>query len=188
MKYPLSPRTATKYQSGVSLIVVLILLLITTLLGLASLRGTLMEERMTASQADRSLSFQAAEQALRVAETLAMTHPVFPAPGDDCSAGLCPPPESADPNRWEQDATWTAAASALVNVGNAAETRYIIEWMANRDRPDGRWPDSGAECTVSGDVSSEAQCSDWSQRYRVTVRSVESGRSAVVLQSNIVAP
>ena len=36
-------------QRGVALIVVLILLLIMTLLGLASLRGTIMEERMSSN-------------------------------------------------------------------------------------------------------------------------------------------
>ena len=55
-------------QSGVALIVVLILLMVMTLLGLASLRGTLMEERMSANLFDRSLAFQAAESALREAD------------------------------------------------------------------------------------------------------------------------
>ena len=65
------PMVAARQQRGVALIVVLILLLIMTLLGLASLRGTLMEERMTSSLYDRSLSFQAAEAALRQGEELA---------------------------------------------------------------------------------------------------------------------
>ena len=56
-------------ERGAALIVVLILLLVMTLLGLASLRGTLMEERMSANMYDRSIGFQAAEAALREAET-----------------------------------------------------------------------------------------------------------------------
>jgi len=186
MKSQMSFKTL-RSQAGVSLIIVLLLLLIITLLGLASLRGTLMEERMTASQADRSLSFQAAEQALRVAEARAATHPAFPASGS-CTGGLCPPPVSTNTDRWNVPATWTGTASTVVNIGNAAETRYIIEWMRNPGRADGRWPDNADDCTVSGDVSAEAQCNDWSQRYRVSVRSVEAGRSAVILQSSLVAP
>ena len=58
-------------QSGVALIVVLILLMVMTLLGLASLRGTLMEERMSANLFDRSLAFQAAGSALREGEARA---------------------------------------------------------------------------------------------------------------------
>ena len=55
-------------QRGASLVVVLILLLVMTLLGLAVLRTTLLDERMSANLYDRSLSFQSAETALRDAE------------------------------------------------------------------------------------------------------------------------
>ena len=58
----------SKRQRGVALVVVLILLLIVTLLGLASMRGALLEERMSGNLYDRSLSFQAAERALREAQ------------------------------------------------------------------------------------------------------------------------
>ena len=65
------PVHGPRAQRGVALAVVLILLLVMMLLGLASLRGTLMEERMSANQLDRSLSFQAAEAALRKGEEVA---------------------------------------------------------------------------------------------------------------------
>jgi type IV pilus assembly protein PilX len=55
-------------QRGISLIVILLLLLVMTLIGLAVLRTTLLQERMSANLRDRSLSFQAAEAALRDAE------------------------------------------------------------------------------------------------------------------------
>src|SRR5690606_30502218 len=66
---PMSPdiRVPSR-QRGASLVVVLILLLVMTLLGLAVLRGTLLEERMSANMFDRSLAFQQAESALREAE------------------------------------------------------------------------------------------------------------------------
>lgn len=57
-----------RQQQGVALIVVLLLLLVMTLLGLASLRSTLLQERMGAALFDRSIAFQAAESALREAE------------------------------------------------------------------------------------------------------------------------
>src|SRR5690606_40260651 len=71
---PAEPRPMNKAiklpgrQQGASLVVVLILLLVMTLLGLAVLRGTLLEERMSANMYDRSLAFQQAESALREAE------------------------------------------------------------------------------------------------------------------------
>jgi type IV pilus assembly protein PilX len=57
-----------RQHRGVALIVVLLLLLVMTLLGLASLRSTLLQERMGAALFDRSIAFQAAESALREAE------------------------------------------------------------------------------------------------------------------------
>ena len=62
--------TGMQIQRGVSLVVVLILLLIMTLLGLAVLRSTLLEERMSANLYDRSLGFQSAEAVLREAESV----------------------------------------------------------------------------------------------------------------------
>lgn len=61
-------RQATRQQRGAALVIVLLLLLVMTLLGLASLRATLLEERMTGALFDRSLAFQAAEAALREGE------------------------------------------------------------------------------------------------------------------------
>lgn len=55
-------------ERGAVLAVSLILLLVMTLLAVFALRGTLLEGRMAAGQKDRSLAFQAAEAALRLAE------------------------------------------------------------------------------------------------------------------------
>lgn len=61
------------HERGAALIIVLLLLLVMTLLGLASLRSTLLEERMTGAMFDRSLAFQVAESALREGETFVVT-------------------------------------------------------------------------------------------------------------------
>lgn len=81
-------------QRGNTLLVVLILLLIMTLLGLASLRGAMLEERMTGNQFDRSLVFQAVEAALREGEEVAMALPAPPkripeSPTYGCENGVC---------------------------------------------------------------------------------------------------
>ena len=73
---PVPPRAQ---QTGVALMVVLILLVLMTLLALVSLRGTLMQERMSSSQYDRSLAFQSAEAALREGESIAADKPAAPA-------------------------------------------------------------------------------------------------------------
>src|SRR3546814_18855543 len=85
-------------ECGAALIVRLILLLVMTLLGLASLRGAIMEERMAANMYDRSLGFQAAEAALREAETRLLqpaTFAAFPTAANTCNAGLCSTPVPA---------------------------------------------------------------------------------------------
>ena len=69
-------------------------LLIVTLLGIASLRGGIMQERMAANIAKRNMSFQVAEAGLRQAELIARDGTVtFPPSG--CAAGRCAK-ESAD--------------------------------------------------------------------------------------------
>src|SRR3546814_7757431 len=60
-----------RQQQGAALLVVMMVLLILTLLGIASLRGGIMQERMAANIATRSMSFQVAEAGLRQAELIA---------------------------------------------------------------------------------------------------------------------
>jgi len=64
----MAPFSSPSRQSGISLLAVMLLLIIMTLLGLAMLRSSLLEERMSANLYDRSLAFQQAESALREAE------------------------------------------------------------------------------------------------------------------------
>lgn len=55
-------------QRGAVLIVGLIMLLLLTVIGLASIRGTDLQERMAGNMRDRNLAFQAAEAGLRYGE------------------------------------------------------------------------------------------------------------------------
>lgn len=55
-------------QNGAALIVSLIILLVLTLLGVASMQTTTLEERMAGNLRDTSVSFEAAEAGLRSAE------------------------------------------------------------------------------------------------------------------------
>lgn len=56
-------------QSGTVLLIALVMLLVMTLLGLSSMRGTALEERMAGNWRDQNIALQAAEAALRAAET-----------------------------------------------------------------------------------------------------------------------
>lgn len=55
-------------QQGAVLIVGLIMMLLLTIIGLAAVRGTDLQERMAGNMRDRNLAFQSAEAALRIGE------------------------------------------------------------------------------------------------------------------------
>lgn len=65
--------TRVKPQQGFSLVVALIFLLVLTVLGVAGMRGTVMEEKMAGNLRNRNLAFQTAEAALREGEDLVQT-------------------------------------------------------------------------------------------------------------------
>jgi len=157
-------------QRGVALAVVLILLVVMSLLALASLRGTLMEERMTSNMRDRSMSFQSAEAALRQGESVAAGKPTLPASG--CNASGCGKPDPAATTPvWAGSTGWVNASVA----SGMPASQYIIELLADDVPPKG-------SCTTSGDVS-ETTCSGNESRYRITARSNVNGRAEVTLQS-----
>lgn len=160
-------------QRGISLLVVLILLLIMTLLGLAILRSTMMEERMTANMYERSLSFQAAESALRQGEQVAAVAPTPPSAGCN-SAGVCAKPDSAVTDRW-LDATFSGwiAATPIAGASPAPPpAAYFVEYM-------GEAP-SWAGCDRQ--VPVPALC--MMPSYRVTARATANDRATVIVQSN----
>lgn len=57
-----------KYQAGSALIVSLVMLLLLSLIGVAGMQTTIMQDRMAANLLDKELAFQAAEAALREGE------------------------------------------------------------------------------------------------------------------------
>lgn len=164
-------------QAGASLMVVLILLLVMTLLGLAVLRGTLLEERMSSNLYDRSLAFQAAESALRAGEVLAQGSPAAPASGCN-AAGVCSQPDAAVADRW-LNTGFTAWANSTDNLnasgGAAAGTpQFIVEFMGVAPT----WP--GCDRMIPKHELCEAP------RYRVTARSAQANRAQVILQTNFI--
>ncbi len=162
-----------KSQRGVSLTIVLILLLIMTLLGLASMRGALMQERMAANQFDRGLGFQAAEASLRDAESrLEPAPPTFPSTG--CLDGLCARPLAGDPDRWIGAPAWRTVAASGINP----DRRYIVENMGRTIIP------NPLTIGLIGDPTPPPEY----QVFRITAESFGAGRARVLLQSNYSTP
>lgn len=77
-------------QRGATLIIALVLLLVVTIIGVAGMKTTAVEEKMSGSFRDHQLSFESAEQALLEGENfIETTDFVFANYTASCSNGLC---------------------------------------------------------------------------------------------------
>lgn len=160
-------------ERGATLVVVLILLLVMTILGLAALRGTLLEERMSANMLDRSLGFQAAESALREGEAVAAAI-ATPPTGSGCTNGICGIPNAALADRW-RSAAFTGWRSATDSLGSLpAPAEFIVEFMGEAPT----WPGCDRAIPVTD------LC--MAPRYRITSRSTAADRAEVLLQTNFI--
>lgn len=120
-------------QSGAALVVVLMLLIVITLLGLASMRGAIMQERMAANTISRGHAFQAAEAGLRQAEIVIRDGAVtFPSSG--CDKGRCAMPEPsaepewADSDFWADGGKYQDGTAVTSSDGQLSITpRFVIE-------------------------------------------------------------
>lgn len=175
-------------QRGIALVVVLLLLLVVTLLGLAAMRGTVIQERMSGNAVARSIAFQLAEAGLREAESRAASRPAVPTSG--CSDGLCAMPVGGAASAWEADGFWESAGGyRTANVsGDQSAVRYVVEDMG-----------TGSGVTTPGaddaenpfDMTGGPQAPatpDTAQFYRVTAFSRTPNGAQVVLQSTYQVP
>ncbi len=168
-----------KNQRGVALFISLVLLLVLTIIGVSAVQTTSMEERMARNTHDSVLAFEAAEVALRSAETFLRNNvnstALFPPGGNN---GLWKAADYAQTERWEQANIWTGANSVAVPAntiaGVAEQPRYIIEWVASVQRSDNPY--------LQG--SSYSALFDRIEIFRVTARGVGGTTNArVLLQS-----
>ena len=174
---PRTPASAARRQNGISLLVVLILLVVTSILGIAVLRSSAMQERMGANLRDRSLAFQAAEGALRYAQDQLAVAPNPKAGAKQTWDSRIP----TEDNCVNQSICFTghAASWRAVPAGSYDDTRlaaapeYWIEYL-------GKGPGYKGSCES---VPPSLDCQ--SPMFRVTARSRASGRADVMLQSNI---
>lgn len=172
-------------QSGAALIVALIMLLISTVLGLASIRATGTQERMNASMFDRSLAYQAAEAALRAAEVALEADQSL---GIDCTAtaaNFCPPVPA---NTFTNGTTgWTnVSGDFLVNDDLLAATpQFYIEKMGEVGGSSEFGMEDSANCANYAGCDPSTPLA---AQYRITGRSGAlgaDGRSVVALQITV---
>ena len=181
-------------QRGVALVVALILLVVITLVGLAAVRGTIMQQKMTANFYDREVAFQATEAALRQAEALVQGTAVVPSAtspvtlGFDCRAPNGGVGHTCRPDPFNDTGVPAAqiqpVATSSFNAGgvSAGQPQYVIEYMGNFTIP-------SPTVKQLSNCSGYAPCgnNNTADFYRVTARSgdpaVVQNRSVVELQT-----
>jgi type IV pilus assembly protein PilX len=178
-------------QSGVALVVALILLVVLTLVGLAAVRGTIMQQKMTTNFSDRQIAFQVGEAALRQAQIAvqALSTPISTAALPSTIRNCSPASGNVCPANPLTDTTLPAAniknvTSASFDKGSlaAAQPKYVIEYMGNFKAP------TPTVQQLSG-CSGYAPCglTNTADYYRITVSSgpttAGTDRATVTLQS-----
>ena len=181
-------RPARRDQQGVALIVSLVLLLVATLIGLAAVRSTSLQEHMSANMYDRSLAFQRAESALRAAEVaIAANGRIDDLKGVDCRAvtGVtCP--VIPDDTFNGASANWVAVDPGHdVNSGKTPGTpEYFIQFMGTGPAQSSFDLEANADAAAYGAVTSQGVA-----YYRITARSSApadaADRAIVVLQTTV---
>lgn len=173
----------SKQQSGVVLVVGLIILLILTLIGISGMQTSSMEEKMAGNVRDHNLAFHAAESGLSAGEHYLRV--TVPLPAFNCINGLypangtgCVKPNVLSspvlmPPIWE-NIDWSTKSIKYNTDGDtttidlsslSADPRYVIE-------------DIGMVCTTA-----LSPCPSGNQKkiYRITSRAVGSSTDTVVI-------
>jgi len=174
----------------VALVVALILLVVITLVGLAAVRGTIMQQKMASNLYDRQVAFQNTEAAMRAATALVSTNPGIIARNCQAASVVCLSNPFTDPQfptgKIQTVATGTAAGQFTVGSVAAGQPQYVVENMGN-------WVDTTSSTGFNQSANSQnygAQgTSTTAVYYRITARSgdpaVVGDRAVVMLQATI---
>jgi type IV pilus assembly protein PilX len=173
-------------QRGVALVVALILLLVVTLVGLAAVRGTIMQQKMAGNMYDRQIAFQSAEAALRAAAASIPTSPSDVARNCQSASVVCLANPFADPKLPAGSIKTLSTAQYTASALATGQPQYVIENMGNFQDPSA---DTGFNQSANSHNYGVNGGSITNIYYRVTARSgdpaVVGGRAVVVLQAMI---
>ncbi|HDZ38582.1 MAG TPA: hypothetical protein ENH62_09900 [Marinobacter sp.] len=172
-------------QSGAALLIALIMLLVSTMIGLASIRGTTMNEKMSSNMYDRSLSYQAAEAALLAGEAAVLANPEN---AIDCTivGAECPPSPTTTFTSTTTD--WTTVVDPDFKVNDAllgSTPQFYIERMGEVGGTDELGLGNSANCSNYGGCD---EAPPTAASFRITGRSgipAADGRSVVALQITV---
>lgn len=160
-----------KKQRGAVLIIALIMLLILTILGVAVMESSVIEERMAGNNMTSARVFQMAELALREAEADIQALTQAPIAGAHAFVNQLSEPEPTL-NAWWEDGSIDAAfweddaVDGPADAANGIESDYYIE-----------------EYTYVCDEVVDVNLEDCTVVYRITARAAGGRNSTVLLQS-----
>lgn len=184
--------TVRRRQQGVTLVIVLLLLIVVTLLGLAAMRGSILQERMSGNVTARGMAFQSAESALRNAEEwLIDADPSIPSSG--CTNGVCAMRLNGTAPSYEAANFWTTTGNYRVATGegenNIEVLRYSIEFLGEGTSSAATGGPSeclGAEGDDAGCVADDDEANV--RNYQITAIAQTINGAQVVLQSTFQMP
>lgn len=173
------------------MIVALILLVVITLVGLAAVSGTILQQKMAANQYDRETAFQNSEAAMRVAQQLLIADPTATYIRD-CSLGngsSCATNPFTD-STLSSDAIQIVAAGTdkhrfTVSEHSSGQPEFVIEYMGEYADPGVQ----GLDRTANSQQYGQNVAKQSYKYYRITARSGNPAsigigeRASVALQS-----
>ncbi len=191
-----SVRPSPTTQRGAALIVSLILLAVITLVGLAAIGTTILQNEAAANSYDREIAFQSAEAALAQAQ-VAITNATatLPAPAgfEDCSTPVggtaantvCAANPFDDLKVPSADVVSVPASAFGTSPAAAAGVppQYVVQYVGRFVAPPPNATANGGSQRYGQPLNNDA----FADYYRITARSgdptKESGRAIVTLQS-----
>lgn len=175
--------TLARRQRGVALVVALLLLLVITIVGLAAVRSTTMQQKMTSNFLDRQIAFQGAEAALRQGEVAVQAatstgsfYNCSPTSGNNCLVN--PMTDSNVPT-----GQYVTVGQSSFDAGtlSASQPQYVVEYLGNFQIPS-PVVSQVSSCSGYGPCSSNGSA----DFFRITARSGPANagdRATVTLQS-----
>ena len=173
-------------QRGAALVIGLIFLVLLTLIGVAAMQATTLEERMAGNNRDRNVAFQATEVTLRDGELdivcrnatrtgpCTRTMPISGLTGfnQNCTNGLCykaggfTTPVWQDPSLKTAKVQYGTYTGAVVLQGLASQPTYLIEGFR-------KWPPGS---------------SGWKYYYRITASAAGANNDTQVNLQEVFVP
>lgn len=161
-------------QKGAVLVVSLLLLLVITLVSVASMQRSVLQERMTANLYERQLAVQQVEAALRSAENWVAAQLPDPRVQIPANGWFYDVPAPALIDRWLDPLTeWRAAP--VINADMANSAQYFIEYLGEWPSPIN--PDCASATTIEPDCLSPT--------FRITARNIVTPGTPEVLMQTI---